>query len=413
MRTLLILFVSAFVAFALVIILWMLSKRTKKKLVLLPIKALVFIFGGIFATLMLPVLIFELLLRHWAGRSLSSLKFNNSGYSKHESRGKGSWTLPAKVMASRDTQFSQVHWDEMTVGQEGMEEWRPSETHPGLNRIVGKFEGREFSYKNGLRTTTDNPDKYDKNIFCFGGSTTFCREVSDKNTWTSVVQRLINANDSQIIYKVSNLGIPGTPGLERIQTFLNATEVNCGDIAVFLFGANDSGWVQYGNRTGMVHKNLPLMIRILLDFTNYFEIARWIYGELSPRYLRRLGTEMAETTIKAAEQAQDFASSNGAKILFVLQPTIFTLANSDEWDNGIKADTARDLSIMLDAAYKRYLSWIVSCDFAVSATHIFNECTPSPYMADWVHANTRGNWIIGDFIFREIKSRGWLDKGLV
>jgi len=403
---------GALVAFSFVIILWILSKKIEVGFLL--IKRLGFVFGGVFATLIFPILIFEILLRHWAGRSLRSLEIDYTGFSHHRARGQGSWTLPAKVMASRDTQFSQVHWDEVTVGHRvRAEKWQPSETHPVLNRIVEKFEGREFSYKNGLRTTTDNPDKYDKNIFCFGGSTTFCLEVSDKNTWTSVVQRLINANDSQIIYKVSNLGIPGTPGLERIQTFLNATEVNCGDIAVFFFGANDSGWVQYGNRTGRVHKNLPLTIRILLDLASYFEIARWIYGELSPRYLRRLGTEMAETTIKAAEQAQDFASSNGAKILFVLQPTIFTLANSDEWDNGIKADTARDLSIMLDAAYKRYLSWIVSCDFAVSATHIFNECTPSPYMADWVHANTRGNWIIGDFIFREIKSRGWLDKGLV
>jgi len=410
MRILLTLIVSAFVSFALLTILWMLSKRTKRKSVYRSIKVLGFIVGGIFATLTLPVLVFELLLRHWAGRSLISLKIDVGGYSHHRSRGIGSWKLPANVMAFRDTHFSQVHWDEMTAGHRlKTEKWQPTESQPVLNRIVGELEGREFSYKNGMRTTTDSPDKPDNTIFCLGGSTTFCIEVANQHTWPSVLQRLINSSDSQKKYKVLNFGIPGTPGLERIQTFLNVTPVDCGDIAVFLFGANDSGWVQYGRRTGMVHKNLPGAIRFLLDLASYFELARWIYGEISPRYLRRLAIEMAETTIAAAEQSQSFASSRGAKVLFVLQPTIFTLSNPDEWDNGIKVDTARDLKVMLDAAYERYLSWIVGCDYAISAVSIFDQSTPSPYMGDWVHANTQGNWLIGDHIFREIKSRGWLD----
>jgi hypothetical protein len=210
-------------------------------------------------------------------------------------------------------------------------------------------------------------------------------------------------------YRVRNLGIPGTPGLERIYTLRFATALDEGDVAIFLFGDNDSGWKMYHSKSGSAHDNLPFFLRQLLRrLVGRIELAGWLYGELAPRYLRRLAVEMAETTIAAAEDAAKFAQSRGASVLFVLQPNVFTLARPDDWDRKIIAGTARDLPIMLAAAYERYREWIADSSIAVDATHIFDGESPSPYMADWAHANTRGNRLIGEFVFDQLKTRGLL-----
>jgi hypothetical protein len=188
-----------------------------------------------------------------------------------------------------------------------------------------------------------------------------------------------------------------------------ATVIRNSDIAVFLFGDNDSGWKLYGDRQGFAHDNLPTALRWFLRHAAVrSELASWLFGELAPRYLRRLAVEMAETTIAAAEDAAKFAQSRGANVLFVLQPNVFTLASPDDRDRKIIARTARDLPIMLAAAYKRYREWIAESSIAVDATHIFDGESPSPYMNDWGHVNTRGNNLIGEFVFNQLKTRGLL-----
>jgi len=158
----------------------------------------------------------------------------------------------------------------------------------------------------------------------------------------------------------------------------------------------------------MYWAHLPKMIGLLRRGAEVLELAGWLYAEVAPRYLRRLAVEMAETTIAAAEEAAKFAQSRGANVLFVLQPNIFTLARPDDWDRKIIAGTARDLPIMLAAAYERYRTWLKTSPIAVDATHIFNDEIPSPYMGDWGHVNTRGNQLIGEFIFAELDKRGLL-----
>lgn len=359
----------------------------------------------------LPIALLELLLRHWADRPLWSLRRRQPAFSKHQIDGQGSWALPAQVAASRDLEFSAIHWDEMNRGLKLMNEerWRKFADGPELYRIGGEYLGAEFSFQNGERTTTGWPRTPSPEVFCLGGSTTFCIEVPDKRTWPSVLQENL-AMESRKNFRVRNFGISGTPGLERINTFLSTITPKSGDLAVFLFGDNDSGWKLYGAREGKVHSHLPFWVRELLNASEIFELAGWLYGEISPRHLRRRAAEMADATIAAAEQADIFAKAQGARVLFVLQPNIFTLKNPDNWDRKIIAGTARDLSVLVEAAYGRYREWIATCDFAVDATNLFDNEAPSPYMGDWAHVNTRGNQLIGEFVFNEFKSRGWLSE---
>lgn len=352
----------------------------------------------------------EFLLRYWADRPFFS-SHPEVGFSKHGADGQGSWLLPTEVVAARDPEFSETQWSELTAWRTrtyekpANERWTPFDGGPELNRLSAvDFEGTEFSIRGRERTTTNQPDSFTNEILCYGGSTTFCMEVADSHTWCSILQRrLLDQNHSQ--YRVRNLGIPGTPGLERIMTFKLTAKPQKGDVAVFFFGDNDSGWKQYGRRNGRIHRHLPVHLRFLLRLSDHSELAGWIYGELSPRHLQRLAVEMAETTIAAAEEVNEFANSTGAKVLFVLQPNIYTLTKPETWDIKIINATASDHRLVLASAYGRFLEWISKTDIAVSAIHLFCEESPSPYMGDALHVNSRGNHMIGDFIFSELMAR--------
>jgi lysophospholipase L1-like esterase len=368
--------------------------------------------GAVAAVFAAALLAVELLLRHWIDSSSgSSKKRFFSRFVDHGELGKGSWTLSAEVMAMRDPDFSSAHWRGLTqflaMGK-GWERWSVPRSSQRINRIKAvSFVSSEFSIQDRKRLTTGQPSDPRGEVLCLGGSTTFCYEVADRRTWASVLQRRLNERGGRPL-RVQNLGIGGTPGLERIYTYRLAMQPQAGDVAVFLFGHNDSGQKMYGSRSGMYFKHLPRVVRLLLDGSRVSELAAWIYGEVAPRYLQRLAVEMAETTITAAEEAAAWARARGAHVLFVLQPHIFTLAHPDDWDRRIIAHTARDLPIMLQAAYTRYRRWIETSDFIVSATHIFDRESPSPYMGDWGHVNTRGNELIAEFIFSELVARGML-----
>lgn len=354
------------------------------------------------------ILAAELVLRRWT--SAASPGRERATSHTHGDHGVSAHKMPADRIAARDADFSAAHWDELQrylTSTKHAEGWSVPGQPQKLNRLsASDFDGREFSVRSRERTTTDQPSVSEGEVLCLGGSTTFCFEVGDRLTWASVLQRRLNVGGGRPL-RVRNLGIGGTPGLERIRTYRLTAQPESGDVAVFLFGDNDSGWKCYGSRKGRAHANLPLLVRLLLRGSRASELFAWIYGEMAPRYLRRLATEMAETTIAEAEEAAAWARARGARVLFVLQPHIFTLAHPDAWDRRIISNTARDLPIMLSAAYGRYRRWIEACDIGVSATHIFDR-EPGPIYLDWGHVNTRGNELIADFVFSELVTRGML-----
>jgi hypothetical protein len=373
--------------------------------------------GAVAAVFAAALLAVELLLRRWAASSSGGDA--RAGHHTHGTLGVSAYKLSAETIATRDPAFSAVQWHELQQyrrsGVMSPERWSPPGQSQRLNSLSATdFEGQEFSVRSRERTTTDLLPQPQGEVLCLGGSTTFCFEVADQRTWASVLQRRLNERGGRPL-RVRNLGIGGTPGLERISTYRLTTQPQAGDIAVFLFGDNDSGWKQYGIRTGRVHVNLPRPVGLLLRGSRVSELSAWVYGEVAPRFLRRLAVEMAETTIAAAEAAAAWARARGAHVLFVLQPHIFTLARPDDWDRRIIAHTARDLPIMLQAAYARYRQWLKTSDIAACATHIFDR-ESGPIYLDWGHVNTRGNELIGEFVCSELEARGMLgpmERGVV
>ena len=62
------------------------------------------------------------------------------------------------------------------------------------------------------------------------------------------------------------------------------------------------------------------------------------------------------------------------------------------------------MKTLVKDAYKRFEIWVKSVPFGVSATHIFDNTKDSIFL-DWTHANARGNEMIAQFIFDELKKR--------
>jgi len=365
----------------------------------------------------------EAALRYWAKRPVFSLSRRPTDFREH-TFGKGSWLLSEELASLRDSGFSSRDWTEMKEWAHFKRNLRPTLEDAGLTpRDVKRrlyqvdYSRSEFSVLGGERTTTDQPSDAPDEILCFGGSTTFSMEVADRATWCSVLQRLIVDESNVSRYRVRNCGVPGALGLERVQAMFEDYAIKPGSIVIFLIGDNDSGWHQVHGKwnqsilpkpRGTETYVAPLFLRVVLRLATVSEIAAWIYGEISPAYLKRWAIRASLEMMKASEMVEEFVQVRGARALFVLQPNIFTLATPDSWDSKIIRGTAKDLRTMILAAYARYREWVTRFSSAVDATNIFDDESPSPYMGDWAHYNTRGNELIGQFIFKELKSRGWL-----
>ena len=389
---------------------------------------------GFIGIVALALVLIELLLRRWAAGE----EDQPSGVAASRNRHVGaSWALSPEVAKQRDPGFSSTHWSEMQAWTRRLQnfEYRPIFLHKPLRagncvhltqyfpyvpipEVIGRelmsldgydFAGQEFSIFDGLRTTSDQPQgaKTEGGITCFGGSTTFCLEVKDSQTWPSYLQRRARVISGSGL-RVENHAIPGAPGLDRIAKFRLCTSPEPGDVSVFLFGDNDAGWVQWYPSRVVHHLFVRPLRRLERESPGRILLFEWLKREFAVFLRRRLAASTAKATIKAAEDAMEWANARGASVLFVLQPNIMTLARRDAWDTQIYGATAPNLFVMLEVAYRHYRDWMKRNPNVVSATHIFDDEKPSPYMGDWAHANSRGNQLIADFVFDELTRRNLL-----
>jgi hypothetical protein len=370
---------------------------------------LVLAFIGIVA---LALVLIELLLRRWAAGEGDRPSGVATSRNRHGEAGKGSWTLSPEVAKQRDPGFSSTQWSEMQAWAQRSPNFAYMPVSEANGRELLSFDGYDFvgqqlSIIDGIRTTSDQPADAQRDLFCFGGSTTFCMETRDSHTWSSCLQRCLNEEFGRRV-RVTNHGVPGAPGLDRIDKFRYCTFPKPGDISVFLFGDNDAGWVQRYPSGAAHHLLIRPLKRLERESPGRILLFEWLKREFAVFLRRRLAASTAKATIKAAEDAMEWANARGASVLFVLQPNIMTLARRDAWDTQIYGATAPNLFVMLEVAYRHYRDWMKRNPNVVSATHIFDDEKPSPYMGDWAHANSRGNQLIADFVFDELTRRNLL-----
>ena len=268
-----------------------------------------------------------------------------------------------------------------------------------------QFRSTELNVIDGRRVTTNVPSRVRQNIYLMGGSTVFCSEVPDRYTVPSFLQRLVNAVDDSI--SVSNHGQRGATTANRLRYFESLDGISRDDIAIFLFGDNDCG-------TYLDQKRHPLtrIVVVVERLSKYgFEIFKWLYGEIAPRFWRNRSHSSVEKLIQQFEKTAQLCQKRGVKLLCVLQPNIFTLVSQLEYDLRLRHSSSTEISVSVNDAYPEYVHWLRNKDFAVSAADIFNGSPDHVYL-DWAHLNARGNEKLANFLFDELERRNLIKQDL-
>ncbi|MFM7338198.1 MAG: hypothetical protein ACKO2E_07970, partial [Actinomycetota bacterium] len=107
------------------------------------------------------------------------------------------------------------------------------------------------STSDGLRVTTDQPENFSGRVLIFGGSTTFCGEVEDRETHPSLLQQSLNASGLNL--KVLNFGKSAATATDRVEILRGIGDLNPNDIIVFYIGINEAG-------VGFVQRDMPVRL---------------------------------------------------------------------------------------------------------------------------------------------------------
>ena len=259
----------------------------------------------------------------------------------------------------------------------------------------------------GLRVTTDQPSTYSGRVLIFGGSTTFCGEVSDRLTYPSELQRILNDRNSGLL--VENYGKSAATATDRVQVLKSIDDLDKNDIIIFYVGVNESGvgFVQRDLPVGLITK-LPELGNALKNISKYSRIAdilfrKFVFGgiEISESSKLKAETDFSE----AMQEAESLATKAGAKFVPVLQATLFTRNPSSDYDRSLAKMYGSELSVVMPDMYERLLPIISEYENFGDARAVMDNLEPSPYF-DWMHVDSRGDLRIATFLNDLLLDRG-------
>ena len=251
----------------------------------------------------------------------------------------------------------------------------------------------------GLRNTTDQPSTPIGRVLIFGGSTTFCGEVSDRLTYPSELQRILNDRNTGLL--VENYGKSAATATDRVEVLKSIDDLNKNDIVIFYVGVNESGvgFVQRDLPVGLIIK-LPELGNALRKISNYSRIAdllfrKFVFGgiEISDNSKLKAETDFRE----AMEEAESFTSRAGAKFVPVLQANLFTRNPSTDYDQTLAKMYGSELGVVMPEMYERLLPIISKYENFGDARAVMDNLESSPYF-DWHHVNAAGNQRLARFL---------------
>ena len=259
----------------------------------------------------------------------------------------------------------------------------------------------------GLRVTTDQPLSTRGRVLIFGGSTTFCGEVSDRLTHPSILQRLLNDRKSELI--VENYGKSAATANDRVTVLKSIDDLSESDIVIFYVGVNESGvgFIQRDLPIGLIAK-LPELGNALQKVSKYSRIAdllfrKFVFGGIEISESSKLKAEIDFR--EAMQEAESFATKAGAKFVPVLQATLFTRNPSSDYDQTLARMYGSELGVVMSDMYERLLPIISDYENFGDARAVMKGLEPSPYF-DWHHVDSRGNQRIATFLDELLITKG-------
>ena len=251
----------------------------------------------------------------------------------------------------------------------------------------------------GLRTTTDQPVSYSGRVLIFGGSTTFCAEVPDDMTFSSILQRLLN--DRHAKRRVENFGKSASTSTNRVTVLEKVDDLSKGDIVIFYIGVNEAGvgFTQRVLPVGIINK-VPELGTVIQKASSYSRIADVLFRKLvfgSIQVSEQTKLDAVQKFKKSMDDAKAITDKVGATLVPVLQANLFTRNPSTAYDNDLGRLYGSELSIVMRDMYSRLQPVIQSYKYHGDATAVMNNLEPSPYF-DWMHVNAEGDKRIAAYL---------------
>jgi len=307
-----------------------------------------------------------------------------------------------------------------------------------LPRIVLKpngfpaFERRNqscpgFSWKGGLRRTTNQPYLHRNTIFFFGGSTIFGSGSSDEYTIPSVFQRLVNKYMPNT-YSVVNHGFTTVIAKQQLAE-LKQQKLNGGDVVVFYDGANDiwqgvvyeqPGGTILGyndsNRIRMAINKLKFWLarnsnvyRILMYFRDREgALNRGPCEQTADAVINRNAENSFLRYASVIKEARDYVVGHGGQFWHFLQPSLFSRSSPfSDYEMSLINDRPSEMipcKTYDDAFQKGYMYFASKYRERRSLGNDFTNLLDPikdnrEYFYDWTHVSSAANKKIAATMF--------------
>jgi hypothetical protein len=254
--------------------------------------------------------------------------------------------------------------------------------------------------KSGLRVTTDQPSSTVGRILIFGGSTTFCGEVEDEDTFPSQLQSSILSGGFNM--RVENYGKSAATATDRVEVLRGISDLSANDIVVFYIGVNEAG-VGFTQRDVPVQfiRKVPELGTALQKASSYSRVSDFLFRSLvfgGVSVTEQSKMDAVYKLEKALSDAQLIAAKVGADFVPVLQANLFTREPKSDYDRVLGSMYGSELEPVVTEIYARMDAVVRTYPLAGDATGVMNDLDVSPFY-DWHHVDENGNQRIANFIF--------------
>lgn len=264
----------------------------------------------------------------------------------------------------------------------------------------------QISIVDGRRLTVGQPHEFERSCFLLGGSTIFNAQVPNNLTIASQMQQLLNLLSQNFI--VHNLGLSGATSDNRMRFVRENVKLRPNDVVILYFGLNDICFPGQINMKKNFGDLIIYSINVLLDICRKnFQIFARLRLVRKPYFRHSTRKYLREVVIPSIIQGDSFCKAKKANFLAVLQPSLYSIANSDELKELRKLP--KSLKMILDYGNLLLMEELGQCDFFVDGRSIFNNTNDQIY-CDWIHTTESGNLIVANFFVDELKTRRWIEE---
>ena len=291
------------------------------------------------------------------------------------------------------------------------------------------FEGRYFNVQGGFRVTSDLPEKAQRRVLLFGGSTLFGQEVPDHLTIASYLQRMLI--DSGQLWSVHNYGLPGMNASQQVM-IMNSIPLQSGDIVIFYHGVNDIYYVVFGGAAGGWKAGVPNFRPIqklsplakwmsrwhnrLKHYSSTADVALDIFDRSTPLTIsdqatltKGIDSSVREFSL-AIKTGYKLAQKSNAEFIHYLQPTIFEMTEKSSYEEGL-LNNYLETPPGIDVAFDRGYPKLRDVSFALVSEGIsFSDLSDAlegrhahgEVFLDFCHINHVGNRLIAERILDDL-----------